>query len=105
MAAFRDQLDRETCPYPSAHVEARSWAAGWDHGAFKADGPAPEIAEGVPPRRTKPWSDMERAVMLSLARGGEGLTNLSARMGRPAQLIREECNLIGFTMTEDQLSR
>ncbi len=39
MAAFRDQLNREACPFPEAHVEARSWSAGWDHGAFRAEEP------------------------------------------------------------------
>lgn len=38
LAAHRDALPRDGCPYPSSHVEARRWCAGWDHAAFKQDG-------------------------------------------------------------------
>lgn len=105
MAAFRDHIDRLSCPFPEAHVEARSWAAGWDHGAFRADEPEPVVAEAKPVTTGKRWSDIERAVLLSLARGGEALTSLSARMGRPVRAIEQECDRLGFELTDDQRAR
>lgn len=35
LAAHRDRFRREDCPFPSAHIEARRWLAGWDHAEFR----------------------------------------------------------------------
>lgn len=103
MAAFRDALDREECPYPATHVEARSWLAGWEHGSFRAV----DLAREEPPvviRPERSWTDTETNVLCSLARDGETLSSLASRLRRKPNAVREQCERAGVSLTDQQLN-
>jgi hypothetical protein len=107
LAAHRDNIARETCPFPAAHVEARRWTAGWDHAAFKAADKADaagRIDGAAPSRRAKPWSHSEIVVLTTLAGSGEKLGSLASRLGRTREAVRAECDRQDIALTDDQLN-
>lgn len=50
LAAHRDQIARDECPFSAIHVEGRRWLAGWDHALFRAADNSAAIAGRIAPK-------------------------------------------------------
>ena len=104
VAAHLDHFARDACPYPSTHVEARRWLAGWDHASFRnSDKENPVDGRiGRPARvaRERPWSRGELVVLATLVKSGESVRGLSARLGRTADAIRSRCAAEALVLKE-----
>lgn len=95
--ANQDRSERGDCPYPTEHVEARRWLAGWDHAELGKDGKPRPI-------RDRPWSRGELVVLVTLVRDGEKLSSLSSRLGRSGSAILDRCAIEQLELSEAQKS-